>query len=158
MPLQTDASGRSVVPIWINNEPLPLESSSKTFPVINSMANREIHRAHSATESSASAACEAAWTAFQSWRKSSPSTRRNLLLKVADVMEQRKEDFIKSQMEETSCDAEWAATNIQITLGYVRETAACVSSMMGQIPMNDKPGTMSFVFKEPVGPVLTIPP
>lgn len=158
MPIQTDGSGRSVVPIWIDGEAIPLEPHSKIFPVTNSLANREVHRAHSVTESTATAACEAAWKAFQSWKKSAPATRRNLLLKVADVLERRRDDLIKSQIEETSCDDEWAATNLQITLGYVREIAACVSSVMGQIPMNDKPGTMSFVFREPIGPVLTIPP
>lgn len=158
MTIQTDKAGRLVVPIWINGQAIPLEAHSKTFPVINSLADQQVHYAHSVTEASATAACEAAWKAFQSWKRSTPSTRRNLLLKVADVLESQKDDLIKSQVEETSCDAEWAAMNVQITLGYVREIAACVSSIMGQIPMNDKPGTMSFVFKEPIGPVLTIPP
>ena len=48
--------------------------------------------------------------------------------------------------------------NVELTCNYLRETAACVSSIKGEIPMNDKPDTQSFVFKEPIGPVLVIPP
>ena len=81
-----------------------------------------------------------------------------MLNKVADIFERRKEEMIKSQMDETSCDRGWAINNVTLSVNYLREIAASVSSVMGQIPMNDKPGTLSFVFKEPVGPILTIPP
>ena len=81
-----------------------------------------------------------------------------MLMKVADLFEERKEELIKAQCEETSCDQGWASTNVMLTVNYVREIAACVSSVHGTIPQNDKPQTLSLVFKEPIGPVLTIPP
>lgn len=40
----------------------------------------------------------------------------------------------------------------------MREIASCVSNIRGEIPTIDKPDTFAFVFKDPVGPVLVIPP
>lgn len=157
MPLQKDTSGNQVVPIWINSAPLPT-NTDRIFPVKSSLSGKTLHYAQSADKDAASLACEAAWTAFQSWKRSPPSQRRTLLLKVADIFEARKDDLVQVQRDETSCDQGWATNNVMLTVSYLRETAACVSGIMGHIPMNDKPDTMSFVFKEPIGPILTIPP
>ncbi len=157
MPLQKDSSGRSFVPTWIDSKPFPVKSD-RIFPVKSSLSGETLHYAQSADEEAALAACESSWTAFQSWKRSPPSQRRNLLMKLADLFEERKEEFIKVQKEETSCDHAWAINNVMTTVNYVREIAACVSSVHGTIPQNDKPQTLSLVFKEPIGPVLTIPP
>jgi acyl-CoA reductase-like NAD-dependent aldehyde dehydrogenase len=44
------------------------------------------------------------------------------------------------------------------SISYLREIAAQVSSVTGTIPPIEKPGTLGFVFKEPIGPVLCIAP
>ncbi|KAK3063313.1 hypothetical protein LTR53_018962, partial [Teratosphaeriaceae sp. CCFEE 6253] len=67
-------------------------------------------------------------------------------------------ELINAQMAETSCQRGWAMNNIQITVGYLREIASCVSNIRGSIPTIDKPDTFAFVFKEAVGPILVIPP
>lgn len=48
--------------------------------------------------------------------------------------------------------------NVTLAVNYIREIAACISQIQGTIPPIDKPDTMAFVYKDPVGPVLVIPP
>ena len=157
MPTKSTGDGRRAVPLWLNGEP-QLPRNATLFPVHCAMSGFIVHYAVSATIADAEAACEASWSAFQSWKLSSPSHRRNILNGVADAFERRKDELVEVQFTETSCDEAWAANNVMISINYLREIAACVSSIMGQIPMNDKPETLSLVFKEPVGVVLTIPP
>ena len=157
MPTKSTGDGRYAVPLWLNGEP-QLPRNATLFPVRCAMSGFIVHYAVSATIADAEAACEASWSAFQSWKLSSPSHRRNILNGVADAFERRKDELVEVQFTETSCDEAWAANNVMISINYLREIAACVSSIMGQIPMNDKPETLSLVFKEPVGVVLTMPP
>jgi acyl-CoA reductase-like NAD-dependent aldehyde dehydrogenase len=109
-------------------------------------------------------ACDAAWKAYSEgfdsndpWRDVGVERRRSLLNRVADLVLEREEE-LRAQMEETSCDITWAKANVLVTSKYIREIAACVSSIRGTIPPSDKPGTMAFIYKHPVGPVLVIPP
>ncbi|KAI6791854.1 aldehyde dehydrogenase [Hortaea werneckii] len=167
-PLQKDPQGRPFVPLFINGQPLPLDDSSRLFPVhsaLSSSSDEPIHYYASATPSHCARACEAAWSAFNDpitgggWKRSTVTTRRTLLLRAADLLESRADEFIAAQIRETSCQRAWAATNISLTVGYMREIAARISSVLaGEIPTIEKRDTFAFVFREPVGPVLVIPP
>ena len=157
MPLANTSEGHKVVPLWLNGCP-KLPKGARLIPVRSAISGDIVHHAISANLDDAAAACEASWTAFQSWKRSPPSQRRNILNGVADAFERRKDELIKSQVDETSCDEFWATNNVTLSVSYLREIAACVSSIMGHIPMNDKPDTLSLVFREPMGVVLTIPP
>lgn len=77
---------------------------------------------------------------------------------MADYYEARAADLIRYQMLETSCEEAWAKQNVDLARRYLKEIAACISSVNGVIPQLEKPHAMGFVFKEPVGPVLCIAP
>jgi acyl-CoA reductase-like NAD-dependent aldehyde dehydrogenase len=145
----------SSTPLWIDNEPV---HASTTFPVIQASTNRVVHRACSASPQNATAAATSSWTAFATWRNSSHIIRRDLILRVASYFDTHKPLFTSTQILETSCTEAWATQNVQGSIDYLREIAAQVSSVTGTIPPTAKPGTLSFVFKEPVGPVLCIAP
>lgn len=151
------APGKDIVPIWIDGESVPCKDE-QIFEVTSSASNKVIGHAYSADESIAVKAAESAGKAFQTWKRAAVATRRGLLLKVADLFEQRTDELVRLQMEETSCAEGWAKFNVAGTVGYLRETAACISSIHGEIPPIDKPNTMGFVFREPIGVVLVIPP
>ncbi|KAK4556681.1 hypothetical protein LTR86_006252 [Recurvomyces mirabilis] len=166
MPLEKVSQGREVVPIFINGKSLPIDEST-IKPVTSSAADKTVHYYASADLKACDEACETAWNAFSGnvldtgrsgWKRASADTRRNVIIKAADLFESRKDELIKAQMDETSCQQGWAMSNISITVGYLREIASCVSGIKGEIPTIDKPDTFAFVFKEPVGPVLVIPP
>ena len=179
-PLQKDPQGRPFVPLFINGQPLPLTDSSRLYPVhsalsTSSSSNEPIHYYASASLSDCAQACEAAWSAFNgttspttttssssadgAWKRSTVTTRRSLILRAADLLETRQAELIDAQIRETSCQRTWAQTNISLTVGYMREIAARISSVLaGEIPTMEQGGTFAFVFREPVGPVLVIPP
>ena len=166
MPLSKDNDGRQVVPLFINGKALPIDES-RVHPVNNSSSDETVHHYASTTPETCKEACEAAWTAFSGttldtkrsgWKRASANTRRDIILKAATIFEERKQELIKAQKDETSCQDGWAINNIVTTVGYMREIASCVSNIRGEIPTIDKPDTFAFVFKEPVGPVLVIPP
>jgi acyl-CoA reductase-like NAD-dependent aldehyde dehydrogenase len=84
--------------------------------------------------------------------------RRDLILRVADYYASHLDDFVERQILETSCTKPWATNNVNGSVSYLREIAAQVSSVTGTIPPIEKPNTLGFVFKEPIGPVLCIAP
>ena len=166
MPLQKDSQGRDVVPLIINGKPLPIDET-RVRPVQSSMTDETVHHYASTDLHTCNTACEAAWTAFSGntldtgrsgWKRASATTRRDIIIRAADLFEQRQAELIQAQVRETSCQHAWAVTNVATAVGYMRELASCVSGIRGAIPPIDKPDTFAFVFKEPVGPVLVIPP
>lgn len=152
-----------VVPLWINGSAQPIEKED-VFPVISSVQDKPIHYAVSASPASGIAACDAAASAFTSWRKTSPPTRRALLLKAADVLERRAQEIMDAQMAETSCPKEFAGFNIHAGTMYVREISAATSEIRGTVPQRttgpdgNEQGGLTIVIREPVGVVLVIPP
>ncbi|KAK5133523.1 hypothetical protein LTR08_007660 [Meristemomyces frigidus] len=166
MPLEQDGQGRSVVPLFINGKSLPIDES-RVQAVKSSITDETVHYYASADLKTCEEACETAWTVFagttldtgrSGWKRASANTRRDIINRAANLFEERKDELIKAQIDETSCQQGWAVNNILTTVGYMREIASCVSGIRGEIPTIDKPDTFAFVFKEPVGPVLIIPP
>lgn len=167
MPFEKDIEGRDVVPLFINGKPLPLDDTSRVYPVHSSAQDKTVHYYASTDEKTCSDACEVAWEAFSGavldtkrsgWKRASAVTRRDIIIRAADLFEQRKEELIEAQITETSCSYQWGLNGITTSVGYMREIASCVSGIKGEIPEINKPDTFAFVFKEPVGPVLVIPP
>ena len=167
MPFSQDNQGRNVVPVFLNGKPLTIKDDSKVHPVKNSATDETVHYYASTDTKTCNEACEASWEAFagktldtgrSGWKRASATTRRDVILRAADLFEQRKEELMKTQITETSCAEPWAQNNVLTSVGYMREIASCVSGIKGEIPTIDKPDTFAFVFKEPVGPVLIIPP
>ncbi|PYH40469.1 aldehyde dehydrogenase [Aspergillus saccharolyticus JOP 1030-1] len=164
MSFHITSDGRSVVPLVAAAKQLPFQES-QVHPVISAKTNETVHYFQSATTSDCSAACDAAWQAFAHglegntpWKIAGVEQRRTLLERVANLLLEREEEFIRVQQLETSSGLLWSRHNVRTTAKYVQEIASAVSSIKGTIPPNDKPGTMAFVFKEAIGPVLIIPP
>ena len=96
--------------------------------------------------------------AFESWSETGPNARRALLLKAADVMEARTNDFVKLMLEETGATAPWAGFNVHLAAGMLREAAALTTQIAGEVIPADKPGVLAMAIRQPVGVVLGIAP
>ncbi|KIW63506.1 hypothetical protein PV04_08505 [Phialophora macrospora] len=156
MPMIQDAEGRSVVPLWIDGKPEPLNSSNY-IEVFSSVQGKVVHLAQGANESDARRAADVAWTSFLKWRRTKPEHRRDVLLKVADLYESRAAEVAHWQVEETSCSEEFAHFNIKLAVKSLREFAVSVATVLvGEIPTIED--GFGFVFREAIGPVLLIPP
>ncbi|KAK0759197.1 hypothetical protein N5P37_008079 [Trichoderma harzianum] len=158
MPFINDPKGKEVVPIRINgiNEPL---DATRLIPVESSSQDKIVHYAQSATPELAIKAAEESYKAFRKWKNSTHTERRDLLLRTADVIDAWTDRFVELQVAETSCPEGWARFNAIILIRCLREIASNIShATTGELPSLETPGSLVLVYKEPVGPVLAIPP
>ncbi|KAI9039811.1 putative aldehyde dehydrogenase [Aspergillus affinis] len=96
--------------------------------------------------------------AFPAWSKTIPSQRRHLLNRVAELLEERSDNIIRSMQEEIHSPTIWAKVNIQAGIDLLRETAGLISdSIMGQVPVSQG-DSYAMVLKEPLGVVLAMVP
>jgi vanillin dehydrogenase len=96
--------------------------------------------------------------AFETWSETGPSERRALLLKAADMLEARTEDFIRFMTEEIGATAPWGGFNVYFAAGLLREAAALTTQITGEIIPSDKPGVLAMALRQPVGVVLGMAP
>jgi len=158
MPLLTDPhTSLPIVPLWINGAPAK-SSPELTFPVRNAISGKDVYLAQATDTTTATLAVDAAWSAFQTWKKTSHHERRDLLLRVASIYKRRFEELVKMQIEETSCQEPWARMNVALAIGMLEEAASRVSGISGEMPQMGNPGSLALVFQEAVGPVLAIAP
>ncbi|KAJ9639105.1 hypothetical protein H2204_004013 [Knufia peltigerae] len=158
MYLKKASDGKGVVPCVINGEALNLPDS-QNFPVIQGSTGETVHYAQSATVEVAIAAADASWKAFKSWKKTTVDERRDVLLRAADILERRGDEAAKRNTTETSASNRWTPFDVMYAAKQVREAASCVTTAVhGTIPSSSDPEVTSLVFKEPIGPVLIIPP
>jgi acyl-CoA reductase-like NAD-dependent aldehyde dehydrogenase len=159
-----DSDGLLIIPLYINGSPQAIDDETVLFPVNNAVSDTIIHHAVSTSLTSANDACDAASVACMSWRKTTPSHRRALLLKAADIVERKAQEIAQSQMKETSCPAPFAAMNVKGGVANMREIAAATSELRGTVPQRStRPDGgevegLTIVVREPVGVVLIIPP
>ncbi|KAJ5669385.1 hypothetical protein N7462_010455 [Penicillium macrosclerotiorum] len=150
--------GRYVIPIVIEGKALPVDES-RLISVQSAATGAEVHLAQGATVDIARNAAESSRQAFQKWKATLYTARRDLLLKVADIIQSREEAFVAMQIRETSCQEEWARFNVNLSCAGLREIASNISQeCTGELPAPQGPGAFCMVFKEPVGPVLVIAP
>src|SRR4051812_46737651 len=68
--------------------------------------------AEAATVDDVNAACDAAAAAFPKWSETGPTERRTLLLKAADLLQAKSDEFIKLMIEETGATGPWSGFNV----------------------------------------------
>lgn len=140
----------------INGESL-LPSDLKKFPVRSAKNNdKTIYHAVSANVAQAMNAVDSASAAFQTWKNTTAVERRDILFKAADLILERKDAFVKAQMDETSSSEFWADLNATVGSSHIREIASRITSMSGVIPQSKM--EYAFAFREPLGVTLAIPP
>jgi acyl-CoA reductase-like NAD-dependent aldehyde dehydrogenase len=81
-----------------------------------------------------------------------------LLLKAAELLSQRAEEFVEVVVRETGATSGWAHFNVAVGAGMLREAAAMTTQITGEIIPSDKPDCVSMTLREPAGVVLGIAP
>ncbi len=117
--------------------------------------------ASSAKAMSVDEACQAvdrAQAAFPAWSAMGPNARRAILMKAADELDARADDFVAAMMGEIGATEGWARFNLMLATGMVREAAALTTQIEGQVIPSDKPGCVAMALREPVGVLLGIAP
>ena len=105
------------------------------------------------------AAYRAAASAFESWRDTTPSERQRALLKFADAMEERAEEVIAAECENTGKPIELTRTEeIPPALDQIRFFAGAARLLEGRSAGEYMAGHTSYVRREPVGVVGQVAP
>ena len=95
---------------------------------------------------------------FAQWSKLGPNARRAVLMKAADALQARKDQFVSAMMGEIGATAGWAMFNLMLATGMVREAASLTTQISGEIIPSDHEGTIAMALREPVGVILGIAP
>lgn len=101
---------------------------------------------------------EAAARAFPAWAAMGPNARRAILMKAADALEARQDEFVDAMKSEIGATAGWAMFNLGLAVGIVREAASITTQIGGEVIPSDKPGCLSMALREPLGVILGIAP
>jgi betaine-aldehyde dehydrogenase len=105
------------------------------------------------------AAYAAASNAFESWRDSTPSERQRALLKFADAMEDRAEEIIAAECQNTGKPIELTRTEeMPPSLDQIRFFAGAARLLEGRSAGEYMAGYTSYIRREPVGVVGQVTP
>ncbi|MCD9028719.1 aldehyde dehydrogenase [Luteimonas sp. BDR2-5] len=127
---------------------------TRTSPLDGGIATR----AAAATPADACRAADAAHAAFEAWAGTGPNARRALLLKAADALQARADDFVDAMRAEIGSTEGWARFNVMLAAGMLREAAALTTQVSGETIPSDKPGCLAMSIRQPAGVVLGIAP
>jgi acyl-CoA reductase-like NAD-dependent aldehyde dehydrogenase len=143
--------------LHIDNEQRSSDGGA-TFDRISPASGEVVTRGAAARVSDANAAVDSAQRAFVSWSQSGPGQRRALLLKAADEIDARGDDFVAAMKSEVGAPELWARFNVMLASNLFREAASLTTQLQGETIPTDKPGTISMTLRQPVGVVLSIVP
>ncbi len=132
--------------------------SGATYERKDPFTGKVATRAAAAGVDDAIAAVEAAAKAFKTWSKTGPGQRRTLLLKAADIMAGKAEEFTRLMIEETGATSGWSGFNVMLASNILREAASMTTQITGEIIPADKPGTMAMGIRQAAGVCLGIAP
>jgi vanillin dehydrogenase len=133
-------------------------ADGRTFERIDPLTGEIATRAAAATIVDAIAAADAAAAAFPAWSEVGPSERRAKLMRAADTVEQRTEDFAETMIAETGATIPWCEFNIRLGVAMLREAAAMTTQITGEVIPSDTPGAYAMAVRQPAGVVLGLAP
>jgi benzaldehyde dehydrogenase (NAD) len=96
--------------------------------------------------------------AAPAWARLGPNARRALLHKAAAALEAKTSLLVNAMLNETGATRGWAAFNVNLAAGMLREAAALTTQIGGEVIPSDKAGCLALALREPVGVVLGIAP
>src|SRR5690606_3184174 len=96
--------------------------------------------------------------AFPTWAALGPGERRMRLLRAADLLASRADEFAAAMAAETGATAPWAHFNVHLASNMLRDAAALTTYIKGEVLPSDKPGTLAMTIRQPAGVVLGIAP
>ncbi|MBR0863503.1 aldehyde dehydrogenase [Bradyrhizobium diazoefficiens] len=133
-------------------------SGGRTFMRVDPVTGEVASEAAAASVTDALKATEAAAAAFPHWSSIGPGERRKLLNRAADIMEAKTDEFIKIGIAETGATGPWVGFNVMLAANMIREAAAMVTHVCGEVIPSDKPGTFATALVRPKGVCLGIAP
>ena len=132
-------------------------SDGGTFERRHPVSGEVVSVVAAATLADADAAVEAAQAAFPAWAALGPGERRARLLKAADALDARRDEFL-AMAGETGAKANWYGFNVMLAANILREAASMTTQIQGSVIPSDVPGSFAMALRQPCGVVLGIAP
>ena len=136
------------------------EASSETrSDIVNPATGEVVATAPVSGQADVDAAYAAASRAFESWRDSTPAERQRMLLKIADAVEARADEFVRLEGDDTGKPyAVTASEEIPPMVDQIRFFAGAARVLEGRAAAEYMAGHTSFIRREPVGVVGQVTP
>ena len=143
---------------FVNGE--RVESKSGRFTTVIDPSNGEAYaEAPLSGEEDVDAACQAAATAFETWRDTTPSERSLMLWKLAEAVEARADDFVKAEGRNTGKPlALTTSEEIPPMVDQIRFFAGAARVLEGKSAGEYMAGHTSWIRREPIGVVAQVTP
>lgn len=132
--------------------------SGKTFQSINPSNGEILSTCAVADKEDVDLAVRAAWKAFERWKKTSPTERATVLLKIADAIDANAERLAMIEtLDNGKPIRETKGADIPLSSDHFRYFASAIRTEEGSATMIDDE-TMSIILREPIGVVGQIVP
>lgn len=133
-------------------------TGGRSFDVLNPLDDSLYARAAHGTGDDIRKAVAAAKEAFKTYRDTTPTERERMLLRVAEIMEERQGDLINCLVDEIGSTIGKAMFEFGKGLAMVRAAAGMCRNVRGETIPSDRPGTFSMSIRAPLGVVAVITP
>jgi betaine-aldehyde dehydrogenase len=134
-------------------------SSGETTTLINPATGQPFATAPISNAADVDTAMKAASNAFVDWRDSTPSERQRALLKIADAIEARAEEFVAAESENCGKPLGLTASEeVPPMVDQIRFFAGAARNLEGKSAGEYMRGMTSFVRREPVGVCAQVTP
>lgn len=134
-------------------------ADGRTIDVINPATGEVYATSPLSGQADVDAAMEAAAAAFPAWRDTTPSERQKVLLKIADAFEERAEELIAAEVENTGKPvALTASEEIPPMVDQIRFFAGAARMLEGRSAGEYMEGMTSIIRREPVGVCAQVAP
>jgi betaine-aldehyde dehydrogenase len=134
-------------------------SSGATSEIINPVTGSAYATAPISTSEDVDQAMQAASKAFEVWRDSTPSERQRALLKIADAFENRQDELIAIESENTGKPISLTKSEeIPPMVDQIRFFAGAARNLEGKSAAEYMRGMTSFIRREPIGVCAQVTP
>ncbi|MFD7893929.1 gamma-aminobutyraldehyde dehydrogenase [Streptomyces sp. NPDC059568] len=134
-------------------------ADGRTIEVVNPATGEAYATSPLSGPADVDAAMEAAAAAFPGWRDTTPAERQKVLLKIADAIEERAEELIAAESENTGKPLELTRTEeIPPMVDQIRFFAGAARMLEGRSAGEYMEGFTSIVRREPVGVCAQVAP
>src|SRR5215211_5075738 len=134
-------------------------ADGQSYDLVNPATGETFATAPASREADIDAAFKAAEKAFESWRDSTPGQRQLALLRFADAIEERAEELVRAESENTGKPVGLTMEEeIPMMVDQIRFFAGAARVLEGKSAGEYLEGYTSFIRREPVGVVGQVTP
>ncbi|WAP52472.1 gamma-aminobutyraldehyde dehydrogenase [Arthrobacter sp. ATA002] len=143
---------------FINGEFVPARGTEQ-LEIVNPVNGEVVASSPVSVQADVDAAMDAAHTAFRTWKRTTPSERQRMLLRLADALEANSDELVQAQHRNTGqVPSVIAAEEVAVGADQLRFFAGAARLLEGKAAGEYMEGHTSFVRREPIGVVAQVAP